>query len=694
MNIVIVESPNKIKKISSILGNNYKVLASYGHIRDLDKKSISIDLKTFDAKYKITNNKALKQLQSSCLGASTIYLATDPDREGDGIAWHLQEILKIKYPKARRMTFNEITKSAILNALELANKDGRININSVNSYKTRRFIDRIAGFKVSPVLWRNITGAKSAGRVQSVTSRIIIEKEIQIAKHIPEKNYKFSGLFNKNIESTLNKLIDNENSSNKLLKKCKDAKFIVKNKSNKIVYNNPPLPFKTSTYQQEAGIRYHMSPRDAMRVAQKLYEKGKITYHRTDVCRLSNYFKQKASDYIIKKYGNEYLGENKKFNMKKGAQAAHEAIRPTNIELSFLPDKFDKKEKFIYRMIWVRAVASLMSAEKCMKYSINIVLSNETKYYFIATHLKTLFLGYKILTKDEENKKNILIINLNNDDILKYEKIESKENITQPVKRYTESMLVKELEKKGIGRPSTYASIINTIQDRRYVEKKKGETDKKEITISTLKNNKISNKKQIVDMTDKVTRLYPTDLGIEVTNFLVKNIPHLMEYEFTSNLENDLDLICNGNKEYKKVLGLFTNQLLSTIKKIPKQERKKVNRLVGMHNNKKIEFYVGKYGPFLKYNGKCYSVDKKYKKTEDICLEEAIKVLTQKKYIFEYEIEVDGKKGIVQGLKGPYGYYLKYIIDGKTINKRVDKEYRNNLEKFRLLKKSEIIKFM
>jgi DNA topoisomerase-1 len=694
MNIVIVESPNKIKKISSILGNSYKVLASYGHIRDLDKKSISIDLKTFDAKYKITNNKALKQLQSSCLGASTIYLATDPDREGDGIAWHLQEILNVKYPKARRMTFNEITKSAILKALEIANKDGKININSVNSYKTRRFIDRIAGFKISPVLWKNITGAKSAGRVQSVASRIIIEKEIEIAKHRPEINYKFSGLFNNNIESTLNKTIKIKDDSDTLLKKCKEAKFTVSNKSENIVYNNPPLPFKTSTYQQDAGIRYHMSPKESMSIAQKLYEKGKITYHRTDICRLSDYFKQKASEYIREKYGNEYLGENKIIGVKKGEQAAHEAIRPTNIELSFLPDKFDKKEKLVYRMIWVRSVASLMSAEKCMKYSINILLSNETNYYFIATHLKTLFLGYKILTKEEENKKNVSIININNGDVLKYEKIESKENITQPEKRYTESMLVKELEKKGIGRPSTYASIINTIQDRRYVEKKKGDTDKKEITISTLKGNTITNKKQIVDMTDKTTRLYPTELGIEVTNFLVKNIPYLMEYEFTSNLENDLDLICNGNKEYKKVLGLFTDELLSTIKKIPKQERKKINRIVGEYKNSNIEFYVGKYGPFLKHNGKSYSLDKKYKKTEDICLEDAIKILTQKKYIFEHEIEIDNKKGIVQGLKGPYGYYLKYLIDGKTINKRVDKEYRNDLEKFRLLKKSEIIKFM
>ena len=291
MNIVIVESPNKIKKIASILGNGYKVLASYGHIRDLEKKSMGIDLKTFDAKYNITNFKAVKQLSESCKGASTIYIATDPDREGDGIAWHLQEVLNVKYPKARRMTFNEITKNAVLSALEKANNNGEFDMNSINAYKTRRFIDRIVGFKTSPVVWRNITSAKSAGRVQSVTARIIIEKEIDIVKHIPEEFYKFSGIFDKDINATLEQKVENKDESDILLNLCRDAKFIVKNKDSKIVYNNPPLPFKTSTFQQEAGSRYHMSPKESMRLAQKLYEKGKITYHRTDVCRLSNYFK-------------------------------------------------------------------------------------------------------------------------------------------------------------------------------------------------------------------------------------------------------------------------------------------------------------------------------------------------------------------------------------------------------------------
>ena len=494
--LVIVESPAKIKKITSYLGNDFKVMASFGHFRDLPKKSMGIDLENnYQATYEITNHKVVSELKKACGTASIVYLATDGDREGAGIAYHLLEVLKLSYPKAKRMVFNEITKAAIMAALAEADRDGKMNFNEVNSYKARRFIDKIVGFKSSPLIWKNVAGGKSGGRVQSVATKLIIDKEESVKKHAPEEKYNISGVFltveNGKVHTTLKQIPKEHKEALEVLDLCKKAEFSISETNKVTVTHSPPPAFKTSVYQQEAGKRYSISPKDSMRIAQKLYEKGLITYHRTDVTRLSDQFKGDAKEYIIAKYGKEYLSDEiKNFDPsspeektdskkskpgKKGEQAAHEAIRPTNVNV-LTDQSLEPKEKLMYKMIWVRAVGSLMAKEKCHRYTANITLSNSDKYWFTASYILTLFLGFKILNeKKEGDENNNILMTVKNGDSLKYETIEGNQSFTQPPKRFTESTLVKELENKGIGRPSTYATIISTIQTRKYTIRKKGD---------------------------------------------------------------------------------------------------------------------------------------------------------------------------------------------------------------------------
>ena len=695
-NIVIVESPAKTKKISSYLGPNFKVLASCGHIRDLPSKSMGIDLNNeYKATWQITKQKVVSDLKKACSTASTIYLAMDDDREGHGIAWHLMEVLKLSYPKAKRMIFNEITKSAIISALDEANRNGKMNMSAVNSYKARCFSDKIVGFKVSPLLWKNVSGAKSGGRCQSVTTKLVVERENEIEKHIPEEKYLISAIFltkNKDkISSSLKQVPKEHKEALEILEYCKEAEFIVSENNEKVVYHTPPSAFKTSTLQQEAGKRFNMSPKDTMCIAQTLYEKGKITYHRTDITHLSNQFKGEVKNYVLNKYGNEYLCEDlktfesnnnnsndEKTKKKKGdnnVQAAHEAIRPTDVNINFITEEgFEQKEKLIYRMIWVAAVSSLMAKEKCNLYSITISLLYTNKYWFISSYSLSVFLGFKILNeKKEEDTKNKILIDIKKDDKLIYETIESKQTYTQPLNRFTESSLVKELENKGIGRPSTFSSIINTIQTRKYVIKQKSIPNKKECLIDILKNNKITSKNLKVDFGDKKQRLFATDLGIKVTSFLTDNLDYIMDYKFTSNLETELDEISNGNKDWIDTVDSLTETLKKLIDKIPEKEKqtreeRKMNkdeRTVGNHEGSVIEFYVGQYGPFIKYKSKCYSLPKDCTELSSVTIDIAIEAINKKKSgssenLVSYECKIDGKDGTLQGMTGKFGNYLRF----------------------------------
>jgi len=695
--LVIVESPNKIKKITKLLGSGFNVMASLGHIRDLPKKKIGINLENYNAEYEITKHKVVSDLRKAVKTATTVYIATDPDREGEGIAWHLMEVLKLSYPKAKRMTFNEITKSAVQAALIEANNNGRMNINAVNSYKARRFVDKITGFKASPLLWKNITGAKSAGRVQSVATKLVTDREKDIEIHIPEEKYLISGVFltdkKEEVHAQLKQVPKEHEKAFEILEYCKDAKFTVSEKSKKTVVHSPPPAFKTSVYQQEAGKRYGISPKDAMRIAQSLYEKGKITYHRTDVTRLSNQFKGEVKEYVENKYGSDYLSDElKSFSLsdekeeekkKKGEQAAHEAIRPTDINTFYLNDNFDQKENIVYRMIWVRAVASLMAKEKCYNYSIIIEISTTNEYWFVANYLLTIFPGFKILndTSKEQDSKNKVIIEVEKDDEVKYKSIESRQTYTQPPGRFTESSLVKELEKRGIGRPSTYANIIDTVQTRKYVLKKKSNLVKKECIVDTLKNGEVTSKNIKVDFGDKKQRLFPTELGTKVTDFLTEHLEYMMDYNFTSNFETELDNISNGKKDWVVIVDGLTKTLEKLINKVPQNEKVSVEdrkmqrdqRTVGKHEGSNIEFFVGQYGPFVKYKGKCHSLPKECTDISKVTLEIAVNAITKKKefnYLVSYECEIGGKSGHIQGVTGKNGNYLRFVPknNGKIIN--------------------------
>jgi len=562
------------------------------------------------------------------------------------------------------MRFNEITKSGILSALEESDRDGCFDMNLVNSYFGRRFSDRIIGYKASPFLWRNIKNAKSVGRVQSVATKMVIDKENKIKNHDSEQKFNINGFFSLGITGKLKQIPKKREESLKILNLCKEAIFTVEDKKVSKVENKPPPPFKTSVFQQEAGKRFNISPKEAMQIAQKLYEKGKITYHRTDTTRLSDVFKENAKEFISNKYGENYLlkfisGESHE-KKDKNSQNAHEAIRPTKIRNQFIEG--DKKEKLIYRMIWVRAVASLMTNEICDLYTIKIILSNSEQYYFISRYSKTLFKGYTIITNpDKSQETDSSIIEIKKGENLEYVKIESKQTYTQAEKRYTESTLVKDLEKKCIGRPSTYASIITKIQDRNYVIKKKAETEKKSCFCDTLEKDKITSKLVKTKFGDNKIRLFPTSLGIQTNNFLEEYLSYIVQYEYTSKFEKDLDEISKGNEKLINVLSKHTSLLLNSMSS--GSDIRNQNSLIGKYQDKDVNFYTGKYGPFVKWNDKCYSVN-----SEDVTIEEAIKIIQNKeksqKTFFEYECKIGGNSGILKGIKSKYGNTLVFFREG------------------------------
>jgi DNA topoisomerase-1 len=518
---------------------------------------------------------------------------------------------------------------------------------------------------------------------------------------VPKEKYMITGTFvpteapeDQIVEAKLEQVPKTHETALEVLNLCAEAKFHVQGTKSVIVWHSPPPPYKTSVFQQDAGKRFGISPKDAMRVAQSLYEAGKITYHRTDTTNLSSEFKGKTKAYIVGKYGNEYLSdkmkkftgvdspkdEKKKKKGKKGEQAAHEAIRPTDVNVFALPaDKFDSKARLIYRMIWVRAVASLMAKEKCRRYSVQIMLSNSEKYWFIATYMVTLFPGFKILTNadkevedPEEKKKNSCIPDLGDGRELSYVEILSRQTFSEPPKRYTESSLVKDLENKGIGRPSTYASIINTIQFRNYVKKQKSKTETKDCLHDILKNGKIKSKIAKTKFGDNKQRLFPTDLGVRVTAFLLDTLNYMMDYKFTSNLETQLDEIAEGDIEWKGCVGGVHHTLEDLMGKVAvpvvsdeqkaKYKQNKTDRTLGKHEGHQVEYFNGKFGPFVKYRGKCYSLlDKSKTDVSMVTLADGVEAINGKKALVSHETEWDNRPGSLQIAKGPYGFYLKFV---------------------------------
>jgi len=552
MDLVIVESPTKSHTIQKFLGENYLVKACFGHIRDLPKSELGVDINNgFEPKYTIPQKarKVIKSLKEDLEKSSEVILATDQDREGESIAWHLKEVLKLdKKIPYKRIVFNEITEQAIKKALKNPSK---ININLVNAQQARRILDRLVGYKLSPFLWKAIARGLSAGRVQSVALMLIVAREEEIKKFVPKEYWTINALLSKDKEKSEfeailikkdKKLIEKfqintKQEADKIIGELKGAEYIVENIEKKKAKKNPLPPFTTSTLQQEAGTRLKFSAKKTMAIAQKLYEKGLITYHRTDSLNLSTISQQEAKDFIEKEYGKEYWpGYFRKFKTKsKSAQEAHEAIRPTypnkKAEKLNLQKKIDQNEARLYDLIWKRFIASQMSEAEIESAQVDILAKNFT---FRATGQILLFSGFlKVYPLKFEECR---LPNLENKEKVKLKKLSGKQHFSKPPARYSEATLIKTLEKQGIGRPSTYASIIDTIQQRNYVVK------------------------------DENKKLKPTEIGILTNKILTANFPEIINIEFTAKMEESLDKIAQGKENKEKVLKNFYSSFEKSLK--------------------------------------------------------------------------------------------------------------------------------
>jgi DNA topoisomerase-1 len=673
--LVIVESPAKSKTIEKLLGSNYIVLSSFGHIRNLDKKNLGIDVdNNFKPVYKILSDrsKQIKVIQETIKKVDNVLLASDEDREGEAIAWHCAIVFKLKTDISNRICFHEITKSALEHAVANPRK---INMSLVYSQQARRILDRLVGFKLSPLLWKYIAPKLSAGRVQSAALKVLIDQEKEISKHLEKKYYKTIGIFNKNINSILNTNFESLDNINIFLNDCKEASFLIKNINKKTNEKRPPPPYTTSSIQQDIGTRFNISSKKIMGILQKLYENGLITYHRTDSTNLSTHIQDEIKNYIIEKHTKKYLHARTYKSKIKCAQEAHEAIRPTHIDTEELNDTYDSIEKKIYNLIWKRTVASQMSAQILDLYTITISISNR-KELFITKVEKVIFDGYKKIYDDTIKKddsessddeillsSDFIIDNIKENDILKYNKITSTEKNQIPPPRYTESSLIKKMEKIGIGRPSTYSNIIETIIERKYVEKKDIKGKKVDITVSILEKDNIKNKVESITFGAEKKKLVPTDLGITTTQFLESNFNDILDVNFTSNLEEKLDDIANSTVIWHDVISDFYNLFIPNVEKLDDKKLISKNyndkkRLIG--NNKEgipVYTYIAKYGPVLQVGEgadiKYIKLDSKYS-ISTVTINDYNEITKYPKKIGSYQ---DKDINIKNGM---YGYYISY----------------------------------
>ena len=681
--LVIVESPGKISKISQYLGDNYIVKASYGHVQDLDKSTLSIDVENnFKPLYKVSTDKlkVVKELRSISEDCKEVILASDGDREGEAIAYSLASVLKLHNPK--RIIFNEITKQAITKAIL---NPTIINENMVNAQQTRRLLDRLVGYKISPVLWKHISSngnTQSAGRVQSVVVKILVDKETEISKSISEGYYKTSGEFILNNKTKINSILCNENKQYNFECEEEVIKFLglinkkttykIISVDNKKGQRKPSPPFITSSLQQEASTKLHFNVKKTMDVAQKLYEAGLITYMRSDCPNISKDAIDEIKSYIIKEYGKEYSDPKNYESKNSSSQDAHECIRPTHIENKD-PDKLDKDQMRLYTLIWKRTIASQMSNAEVNIQTIkidcintkSILLIKEIQCYFVSILENTEFAGYLIVydNSEEDSEKNTGKIEVKTKDKLDLELIKVSEEYTKPPLRFNEALLVKYLEKNGIGRPSTYASIISKVIDRKYVEVRDIEGIKKKSRIfETDKSFKICEKEKEVIIGKEQKKLVPTEIGQTVNEFMIKHFEPIMDIEYTANFETYLDKIAIGKANWVTILKTFYEQFNPIVEKLNK-EAKKYEQKAGKSTDKLLgekdgqEYYIGegKYGPYVKVkeNDKWRYASIKDYSPDNITLEEAQDLL-------EYPKEIGKiKNAIVTLNKGQYGYYLK-----------------------------------
>ena len=618
-NLVIVESPAKAKTIEKFLGKDFKVMSSYGHIRDLKKKELSIDVDTLNPDYEIPDEKkkVVSELKKNAKAAKKIWLASDEDREGEAISWHLCEVLGLDEEKTSRIVFHEITKPAILKAIETPR---HLNMNLVNAQQARRVLDRLVGFRLSPVLWRKVKPALSAGRVQSVAVRLIVEREREIQSFRAEPYYRLNAVFavtgedgaKNEIKAELNKRFKTHDEAIAFLELCKKSKFTVSSITKKPLKRTPAPPFTTSTLQQEAARKLGFTVSQTMMVAQRLYEAGRITYMRTDSVNLSALAINTSKAEIERLYGVEYGKVRKYQTHSKGAQEAHEAIRPTYMENVSIDGT--SQEKRLYDLIWKRTIASQMADAQIEKTTVNITLSTEegksqTDLQFVANGEVIAFEGflkvYYESTDDEDGNEELshALPVIHEGEELERREIVSTERYSQGPNRYTEASLVRKLEELGIGRPSTYAPTISTIQQREYVQKGDRKGEERKYAVDSLLGLKITskNKKEMAGA-DK-GKLIPTDVGIVVNDFLMANFPDIMDYNFTAKVEQEFDKIAAGQVEWNREMKLFYQNFEPEVEKVmnARSEHKAGERELGIDpkSGKPVFVKIGRYGPVV-----------------------------------------------------------------------------------------------
>ena len=677
-NLVIVESPAKAKSIEKFLGDKYTVLSSYGHIRDLKKRSFSVDEKTLVPQYEVPadKQKVVAQLKGHADHASMVWLASDEDREGEAISWHLYEVLGLKPEKTRRIVFHEITKPAILEAIE---HPRQIDLNLVNAQQARRVLDRIVGFKLSPVLWRKVKPSLSAGRVQSVTVRLIVEREREIQNFKCEENYRITAVFHDNdgseVKAVLSRRFPTADEAKAFLESIKGSKFTVQDIQTKPIKRSPAPPFTTSTLQQEAAHKLGFTVAQTMMVAQHLYESGRITYMRTDSVNLSKLCLGASKKVIEEQMGKEYIKTRQYHTSSKGAQEAHEAIRPTYMDQQQIEG--NQQERRLYDLIWKRTIASQMADAELEHTMVTISIDGKEET-FVAEGEVVKFNGFLrvysdangeiYFDSDNENENLSTLPVMKIGESLSRDQIVATQRFSQRPVRYNEASLVKKLEELGIGRPSTYATFITTIQQREYVEKGDRPGEERIYQTITLKGDKLTQASHTTIVGQERGKLLPTDTGIVVNDFLIENFPEIMDYNFTADIEKEFDEIAKGKIAWEGVVKNFYEGFEPLVEKSVNThtEHKVGERLLGKDpaTGATVTVKIGRFGPVAQMGNNEEGMKPRFaqlnagQKLETITLEEALELFQLPRKLGTYEGEPitigAGKFGPYISHKGSY----------------------------------------
>ena len=677
-NLVIVESPAKAKTIEKFLGADYKVMSSYGHICDLKKKDLSINIDTFEPIYEIPadKKKVVAELKEAARKAEMVWLASDEDREGEAISWHLFETLGLKPEKTKRIVFHEITRNAILHAIETPRD---IDTNLVYAQQARRVLDRIVGFKLSPILWRKVKPALSAGRVQSVAVRLIVEREREIKDFVPEASYRVVAIFKLDIDGSEQEVradyserFKTKKEAYAFLEKCKGVEFKVKDIQTKPLKKLPAAPFTTSTMQQEATRKFGFTVMQTMMLAQRLYESGKITYMRTDSVNLSTLCIDSCRKVISESMGDEYVKSRQYTQKAKGAQEAHEAIRPTYMDNQSIDGT--APEKRLYELIWKRTIASQMADAEIEKTTVSITSPKIDGEFTVSGEIVKFdgFLRVYRESRDDdaaESQESQGLPEFRKGQKLEFSQISAYERFTQHPQRFNEAALVHKMEELGIGRPSTYAPTIGTIQQREYVLREDIEGTKRECDMLRLENGNIKEQTITEVYGTEKSKLVPTDIGMVVNDFLIEYFPDIMNYNFTAQVEKEFDDIADGDKQWKSVISDFYDKFSPAVNSAMtlKNEHKVGERMLGTDpiSGKPVSVKIGRYGPIVQI-GSAEDDDKprfaqmnKGQTIENITLDEALELFRLPRNLGEFE---GTEVSVGTGRFGPYIRHDKFYV--------------------------------